>query len=395
MKFIQSLSESRLLSSTSAYHKFTGRQVAELVYLHVLALRILASEKLTKHFAADYSARSIRYNGFAKWYQNATDLHLLIHALMSDEVELKLPQSSQAFRETLYFDEQEIRYWVRDISHSRINESRTHRLFLHLDGQFQIKDGSMKAIRRLVQDWPTIGERQKQLAMTRLLQMLRVRSRQSDLLVELEKLATKMRLELRGVDNPETGDVVKHDGSDPHFVEKPKNKSMLKTIAAKASGGTTLGYSSINSLREGAVVHRDDHIIVVESPSVLQIARLKEAAGHEGVRVIVQDDKLFAWDGAHLTFAEAAKIVGDGVRATLWEGYVEAHADADIDAIWNNESLRHFYEGAAPVMVGEDEELIIEDDGGAGATCAGDVAAVTSLFGPVRRRKRKGRAKRK
>lgn len=395
MKFLQSLSESRLLSSTSAFRKFSARQVAELVYLHVIAIRILGSESLSQHFTTDYAARSVRYLGFAKWYQNATDLHLLLHALMAEDVDLKMPEASRDFKETLYFDEQEIRYWLRDISHGHISEPRTHRLFLHLDGQFQIKNGSMKAIRRLVMDWPHCTPYQKQLAMTRLLQIMRVRSRQSDVLVELEKLATKLRLELKNVDNPETGDEAKHDGSDPEFVaQQPKKKGILKSIAATAAGAV-LGYHAIKSLSEG-VVHQDRKLIVIESPTINQLLLLKRDAGYEGVRALIKGGKVFAWDGSHMTFAEAKRVLGEGIEVTLWNGYVETSREDSVEDIWENDCLCAFYEGAAPVQVGDEEDLIVmREDADAGVTSAGDIAPVVKVLGAVQRRRPKARKKKK
>ena len=392
MKFLQSLSESRLLASKQSYHKFTGRQIAELVYLHLISLRILASEPVSKAFAADYALRTVRYLGFSKWYQNATDVHLLLHALIGEDVEMKLPQASQDFRETLYFDEHDIRTWLREIGHSHINETRTHRLFLRIDAQFQIKNASMKAIRRLVQDWPNCSTRQKQLAMTRLLQMMRVRARQSDLLVQLEKVSTQLRLELHDVANMETGDAAPHDGSDPAFIHAPVRKSFAKgelRTAAKAM----LGYDSIRSLKEGQIVHEDRALVVIESPSILQLLRMKESAGEEGVRAIVRDGKVFAWDAAYLSYTDAAQIVGEGINAVLWNGYIETDREDGVEEIWENQTLRDFYEGAALIQIGENEEFLMEDDGG--ATCAADIATVNSVLGDVQRRKPKPRKKKK
>jgi hypothetical protein len=248
VKFIQQLSESKLLASQSSYRKYSAKQVSELVYLHVLALRILASEPLSHKFAHDYAMRSARYLGFAQWYQNATDLHLLIHALVDENVDLKMPETSTQFKETLYLDEVEIRHWLREISQNRISEAHTKSLFLHLDGQFRIRDGSLKAIRRIVQDWPHNTTRQKQLAMTRLLQIMRVRARQSDLLGELNSLASELNLELEGVANQETGDHVEHDGSDPHFVTNPPKKKVGVLGHMAAFAGGMLGYATASSL---------------------------------------------------------------------------------------------------------------------------------------------------
>lgn len=239
MKLIQTLSESRLLPSTGAYHRFTARQIAELVYLHVIALRILAAESVSAHFAEDYATRSSRFLGFSKWYQNGTDLHLLIHALVSEDVELKMPDASKEFKETLYFDDTKMRRWLKYLSHNQASETMTRSLFMQLDGQFQIKDSSAKAIRRLVQDWPRNTTRQKQLAMTRLLQMMRVRARTSDLMPELEHIAKALDLELHGVANPETGDEAKPKRKSGLLNRLVKSFSESETLSEDDGGGAT------------------------------------------------------------------------------------------------------------------------------------------------------------
>lgn len=247
MKLIQQLAESHLLTSKSSYRKYSAKQISELVYLHVIALRILASEPLTHKLAHDYALRSSRYSGFAQWYQNATDLHLLIHALVSEDVDLKMPEASQEFKETLYFDEPELKRWLKEISQNRISESHTRSLFIHLDGALKIKNTSMKAIRRIVQDWPHNNHTQNQLAMTRLLQIMRVRCRTSDLMAPLNDVAEHHGLELKNVANAETGDEARHDGSDPeHMEHKKKGVGILGHVAAFAGG--MLGYSTIKSL---------------------------------------------------------------------------------------------------------------------------------------------------
>ncbi len=259
MKFIQQLSESNLLSSKSAYKKYSAKQVAELVYLHIIGLRILASEPLSHDWAIHYAARSTRYLGFAMWYQNATDLHLLLHALISEDVELKMPEISTEFKETLYLDETQIKRWLKEIAQGHLSESHTRALFMHLDGQFRIKDGSMKAIRRLAQDWPRNTRRQKQLAMTRLLQIMRVRCRQSDVHIELEKLSSALDLELKQVANQETGDNIEHDGSDPEFVKHPPKKKTTALGHLAAFAGGMLGYATVKSvLGEEALTEEGD-----------------------------------------------------------------------------------------------------------------------------------------
>lgn len=261
MEFIKSLSESKMLASKSSYKNFTGRQVADLIYLHVIALKILFSEESTKEFAKDYAKRSARYIGFARWYQNATDLHLLTHAIVDEDISLKMPDSSQEFRENLYFDQDSVVKWLRRLQTGREELSMTRRLFMSLDGQLKIQDSRMKAIRRLVQNWDSTTLSRKQLSMTSLLQILRFRSRRSDLLVELEKLADTMKLELKNVANPETGE------ESPDDIPTTKKPSLLRRIAAYAAGGATGYFGARALMKEEDDVELDEEAAAAAAPA--------------------------------------------------------------------------------------------------------------------------------
>lgn len=381
MKFLQTLAESRFLSSKGSFHKFSAKQVAELTYLHIIGLRILAAEKLTHDWGKDYAFRTQRYSGFSRWYQNATDLHLLIHALVAEDVELKLPDSSMEFKESLYFDEAEVLSWLRDVYRDVQNTGKTKRLFMHLDGMLQIKDASMKAIRRLVQDWTTNSARQKQLAMTRLLQMLRIRARQSDILVRLEAVATHQNLELKNVDNPETGDERREDGADPHHLHEPAGEpgkvqysggNMLKGLAAFA-GGAMLGYHTVKAMAES------EGQDVIHEPTLAKLIEMKLRADHaDGLCAVIAENGMYVFDGSHLNHDMVKKSLGikEAASIRIWSNYVEL-VEGNLE--WSSHpTLVEFYEGV--------EAEIIMEDASAGATCAAAIAPNVKVMGKVQRR---------
>ncbi|RYE98792.1 MAG: hypothetical protein EOO77_36615, partial [Oxalobacteraceae bacterium] len=153
MKVITSLAESKMLPSKTAYRRFTSKQVSELAYMHLLALRILAGEATSYRWAHDYAAKTIRGGHFDQWSSTATDLYLLMHALLTDGVEFRLPDASAKHLHDLYLDEPKVRSWLNALAHgTSAQESAARRLFTMIDYQFRIKDTSLKAIRRLVLD---------------------------------------------------------------------------------------------------------------------------------------------------------------------------------------------------------------------------------------------------
>ncbi len=237
MNFLATLTESKMLSSKTAYRKYTGKQIAELIHLHVMALRILAAEKYSKHDAEKYAVKSLKDRHFNVWGPSSTDLYLLVLALMDEDIELRMPEASRDFLQTLYVDEQKLYNWIYAVAHQP-NEAQTRRLFSVIDFQLKISDSSMKAVRRLVMDWPELTHRERQLSVTRLLQMLRTRAPQSDLLAPLKALANHARYELHDVcdaDNDECG-----RSPEEKMARQTKRPSLLAQAAAFA-GGALLG----------------------------------------------------------------------------------------------------------------------------------------------------------
>ena len=111
MSFIADLSESSLVSSKTGYKKYSGKDIAELLYLHIIAYRILSCEKSEYRFVHDYSLRLKRFGSFKKWSQSAPDLYLLLLALYSDE-ELGLSAKSKSYIEKLKLDENQLLNWI-------------------------------------------------------------------------------------------------------------------------------------------------------------------------------------------------------------------------------------------------------------------------------------------
>lgn len=205
MKFIQSLNESKLFSSSHSFSRYTGRQLAEMCYLHIIALRIISCEKITLMQSKQYALKTNNHDKFKKWHQNSTDVYLLLYALLADDVKTH-DTISRHFIDTLNIDVPKITAWLLSISsHNDMSETRSHRLFATLDNQLKVHDGSFRSIRRLAMNWTDLTLREKQLCFTRLIQIMRQRCHSSDLFFHLERLAKNNGLELLDVCDLETG----------------------------------------------------------------------------------------------------------------------------------------------------------------------------------------------
>ena len=250
MKFIQQLNESKLIPTASSFRKYTGKQIAELAYMHLVGLRILLCENSAMHKAQTYARRTAQYNGFSHHYSSETDLYLIFHALVDEQVELRMPEASREFLQGLYFDDGQMVRWLKaEANNTSAAETMARRIFVTMDSHFGIKDSSLRAIRRLVLDWPRLTVREKKLALTRLMQYMRSRCRMSDILAELEILADEVGLEIAGVCNSETGEGC--DAADSaHSASAPKKGNLMRTLATVA--GAAVGYHLGKKMHEDA-----------------------------------------------------------------------------------------------------------------------------------------------
>lgn len=192
--FLTELSESRLFPSVKALDRLARPDLAELTHLYLCALRILLRDPHSAGWARQYVRRTLHWGGFTRWRNDATDLYVLLHALST-----KGDGVSTLFHQTL------LRWLRAATTGDGEHETEARRVLVRLDLDLGVKDGSMRAIRRLVMDWPVLTRREQRLVMTRLLQFLRSRAAKAEVLPYLNRVAGLRNLEIKGACNLETG----------------------------------------------------------------------------------------------------------------------------------------------------------------------------------------------
>jgi len=243
---LRTLSESRLIPAQRSLKGYDPEELAELAYLYIISLRIMLAEDDTRNWTESYCQKTARGSNFTKWRTDGTDLYVLLHSLADDTEDIgDDKEDADYFRDRINIYPAMIYRWIVAGSHGRQSESDTKRLFVRLDSMFRIKNGSMRAIRRLVQDWPDLDEKDCRLAMTRLLQFMRSRASRGELTPYLNRLSHIRRLELHDVSNPEedgdfSDDDVKIGSHDRGAEGKPAPKhSFLRTLATVGAGALT------------------------------------------------------------------------------------------------------------------------------------------------------------
>ena len=237
-EFIGTLSESHLIPSIANLRRFRADELADLVVLYVCTLYVLYSHKSSKRQAINYAHRTLQYGArFGHWQTGGTDLYVMLYGLKADDVELDDQDSSDKFKSVVPLGEALLVRWLREMDHDHIQDNTHRALFTRLDFNFKITNSSIRAVRRLVMDWDNLDQYERQLATTRLLQLMRSRAQKGELLVALRHMANENDLEMDDVCDLETG-----DGCGERKTYKPSRKPVRKggtfmaTLAGVAAG---------------------------------------------------------------------------------------------------------------------------------------------------------------
>lgn len=206
--FIKSLSESSLIRSEDSLSKFTARDVADFIFLYFMALQILRSEFESAPYAISYAEKTLAPGNIDNFRNTGTDLFLLMYTLFGKNNEsafknLDNQVASIALLKTLGFDWSQARRWLGSVARGGPEDTSGRQFLLKLETMLQIKTSDYKSARRLIVDWSSLEQQERQLVMTRILLAFRTRLPRSEILPELERIAKINRLEIPGVKNPE------------------------------------------------------------------------------------------------------------------------------------------------------------------------------------------------
>lgn len=247
-ELIRGLQENRLLR-LSKPSNYNARDIADLAFLYLVTLHLLRCEFETAPFAQKYAAQTNARGGFTQADPANTDLYQFLHILANPTGNLASSlgnhEANELFWPTMSFSSALVRQLLADIAKRGAYDTKmARRILLKLEQQLHISNSNYKSMRRLAGEWDTgdIDTHQKQLVVTRMLQALRARARQGDILHQLELLAGSQNLELSNAANPETGEPAKGGiGGDA--------KGWLKTAAIV--GGLYVANQALMNWRSG------------------------------------------------------------------------------------------------------------------------------------------------
>lgn len=244
----------KLLRSPKDVKNFDAEQVAKLTFSGFLVLEIFRNDPYMKKFVMEYANYSLLGSNYYNFFLASTDLRNLVYVLYSAKYtdfnytaeQMRNKKQSKQFLEDVSIDSTLIRQYFKRLSQGYGTSNKDMVFLRRLERDLNISDvgENYNSMRVLVEDWKNQGSHRKKLVTTRLLLAIRTNGRRFDLRKPLEKYAKQKDLEMKNVNNPETGepslDAQKQD------LKKDLKKAgagVLGTVAG-AVIGSKLGWSN-------------------------------------------------------------------------------------------------------------------------------------------------------
>jgi hypothetical protein len=180
------LTESKLIPSYWHVSAFTAEQIGNVAYMYFMGLYILSTDPMTSKWASSYAHRTNSLGDFTQQINTANDLYVAVFALRGG-VGFKDKIASGRYLSGLRIDWRKLKSFLHDLAAGLPRNMRS--FLLNLDAGLNIKDATLKSIRRQVMDWETLDASTKHLVVTRMLSELNRIAPKAELVSVIQQLA--------------------------------------------------------------------------------------------------------------------------------------------------------------------------------------------------------------
>lgn len=179
------------------------RDVANFAFLDLIGLYILNSEYETASVAGTYSARTMGFRNFNKPRLIGTDLYVSLNIISNPDSAFSRaiatnPESDAILRKKFKPHLPTIKRYLDLVSENDISSPDASVLLLRIEKQLNITDSTLRSIRRLAQEWPSINHMQRELVITRMMQYYHKFAKRSEIAEFLGDLGKTKGYELKG-----------------------------------------------------------------------------------------------------------------------------------------------------------------------------------------------------
>ena len=190
----EELSESRLFRFTANFQRLTGRDVADLLYLETLAIYMFALDEKQQDYGTAYARKTTQYGPYAVYRTSATDIYMLGFAInQPDYSSLKLASKDRRFLNNLNFNNRQHYMFMNKIARYTPSRSDASSYLIRLEAQLKITNPLFRQFRRLILDWADLKYSQKQYVIAKMMQLIRVKGKGSEIFRNLTAMKTSRR----------------------------------------------------------------------------------------------------------------------------------------------------------------------------------------------------------
>ena len=204
LDFLSSLFEARMTRDSSDQKVLTYSDCCERLYLTMLILQLLNQYPTYRQLASKY-ARDTKHSNYDHFRMYSTDLYNFAYFIMGDDsalAKLKDPEGAKKIRSTVSFPMMGFNRYLLDLQTGIASVSNLQ-LFLNIESKLKIHNTNYKSIRRDLFSWSSTTDKNKAVSVTKLLYAARAKLRNSDIIDDLEKLASDRNLEVGTVKDNE------------------------------------------------------------------------------------------------------------------------------------------------------------------------------------------------
>lgn len=218
-EFLQEITEARLFKYEKSFKGADVNEVAEILYITILALQIVKFED--PFYAQKYARQTLGYGLFGGIKSSSTDLHNLISVVYNPDKYTTVTQH----KNNPDLPETQLRSYLKYIAAGNYNENFDMRFLKNLENFLNISNSSLRNIRRIAQQWKRASNSEKTTAANRLYFFMKAHSRTIDIMQVYMNMMNK------------------HSYLDAKYTDPAdKKKFSWGKALATVAGGAYLGY---------------------------------------------------------------------------------------------------------------------------------------------------------
>lgn len=186
LQLVNELTESRLFRNKKIASSVNVDDAADLSFMYLMMLNVFNKDYDYAPLAKEYANRTAAFKNFDTFRTSGTDLYVALNRLMGKDQEYDNEKDQIAMSRIKPMRTDIIQY-LNHIGTSKSNSNYEQKMLMRFQRQFNVQDGLLKSMRRLVGDWDNLNQNQRALVVTRMVQFMRSKAPRSEMMQALLK----------------------------------------------------------------------------------------------------------------------------------------------------------------------------------------------------------------